>query len=142
MRRTVNNGNGTVVPPTIQATGIEWTSVTDTSIGMSFVGGNGTGRVLIVRQGSSLIAETNSPIDINDFSGANANYSLAPEVPRGASPRARIVAYGNITSATITGLTPNTRYCFRLYEVNEAGGIKAINYRVDTNTSVSRFTLL
>lgn len=142
MRRTVNNGNGTVVPPTIQATGIEWTSVTDTSIGLSFVGGNGTGRVLIAQQGALSIVEPKSPRDINDFSGANANYSLAPEVATATSPRPRILAYGNITNALITGLMPNTRYCFRLYEVNEAGGIKAINYRVDTKTSLSRYTIL
>lgn len=142
MRRTVNNGNGTVVPPTIQATGIQWTSSSDVSLGLSFIGGNGTGRVLIAQQGVSSIIELRSPRDINDFSGANTNYSLAPEVATAPSPRPRILAYGNITSATITGLTPNTRYCFRLYEVNEVGGIKAINYRVDTNTSLSRLTPL
>lgn len=142
MRRAIGNSSGIVVPPIIQASLINWTSAAYNTLGLSWMNGNGTHRLLIGLQGASTIPETKCPKNWDDFSGANANYSLAPELPNGTSPRPKILAYGNINSTTVTGLVANTRYCFRLFEVNEFGGVKMLNYRVDSNTSRSRNTPL
>ena len=142
MRRASCNSAGIIVPPTIQASGIAWMNAAYNRIDFNFTRGNGSKFLLIGLQGVPSIPVTKYPKNNDDYSGANLDYSLAPQLPNGASPRAKILYCGTNTSLSVSGLLANTRYCLQLFELNEDNGIYMLNFTSANNSSRSRYTPL
>jgi len=90
-------------------------SLTGTTATLSFSSGNGTRRVVALRQGPSV---TWQPADGMAISGVSQNYSAATD--QGDSTK--IVCDGEDTTLTVTGLTSNTTYAVAVFEYNVATG--------------------
>lgn len=100
-------------------------SVQSSSIGMNnserqdqltpvWTAGNGARRVVIARQNA---APTGTPADGSDYTAtANNNFSAAPSLGDG-----KVVFAGTGNSFTMTGLSPNSVYYFRVFEYNGTG---------------------
>ncbi len=105
----------TASAPTSQATITSFTQVTGNSVKINWTNGNGKGRLVVAKKGSSLTA---IPEDLKFYNFSNAfatntgaTYILDAET---------FVVYkaSTQTSADITNLEPNTVYSFAIYEFN------------------------
>lgn len=100
--------------PTVQASNIQFTGYTTTSLSFSWTRGNGSSCLVVVHPYSSA---TSYPIDGNVYSAStvygngtnlgNTNY---------------VVSRTAISSMTVTGLASNTRYSVLIYEYNNIFG--------------------
>jgi ELWxxDGT repeat protein len=119
--------------PTVQATNISFSSLNSTSLTVNWVNGNGGERILV---GSATTAVSVSPVDGTDYV-ASLNFTAATDVGSGN----KVLYKGNGSTASITNLSPNTTYHFRVFELNGSG--QSINYFTTTATGnpASRTTL-
>lgn len=104
--------------PTINASGIVFSNITETSMTISWTNGNGSSRIVVCRE-SELLANT-YPVDGASYS-FNTNYPQAPGL--GSN---KIVYNGSGNSFTMTGLTLNRPYAIGIMEYNGTG--TATNY--------------
>ncbi len=119
------------ISPTIAPTSVVFSSVTTTSLTLGYTAGNGTGRLVIAKAGST---PTAVPVDGTGYTG-NTNFTLSPSFFGDG-----VVIYSGVaTSIPITNLTPGTEYFFKVYEYNCTGS-SAI-YLSGTPVSASRFTV-
>ena len=89
--------------PTTQASGINFSSVTSSSLSLNWTNGSGAGRVIIMNTSNSFIAPTNG-----SNPSANTTYSGSGE---------QVVFNGTGSGPiTINGLAPGNTYHFRAYE--------------------------
>jgi hypothetical protein len=130
-----NPANATTLigEPTVQATNINFTAFTDNSLSISWTNGNGAERLVLAKQGSAVNVD---PADGSSYTG-NSNFASATDIGSGN----KVVFRGSGNSVTVTNLTANTVYHFRIYELNGSG--VSSNYLVTTATSnpASRTTL-
>jgi pectate lyase len=96
--------------PTISSS-ISFGTVTGNSITANFSGGNGSNRIVVVKQGSAVNWE---PLDGNIINGVNSDFSLAADQGDGN----KVVYDGIGSSINVTGLTGSTTYYFAVYEYN------------------------
>ncbi|MDX2129237.1 MAG: T9SS type A sorting domain-containing protein [Chloroherpetonaceae bacterium] len=99
-----------VVTPTIHASGINFTGVSGGTITINFTPGNGSNRMVVVREGNPV---TFVPVDNTVYSGINSIFSFATNQD---GDNNRIVSAGTSSSVNVTGLTGNTTYHFAVYE--------------------------
>ena len=100
--------------PTVQASIISYTNVGSTSMTVNFTTGNGSNRILLVKQGSAV---NSNPVDSTNYT-ANTVFGSGSQIGTG-----NYVVYNSTgTTVTITGLTAATTYYFALYEFNSVGG--------------------
>ena len=111
--------------PTVQAANIAFANTTSTQTDVTWTAGTGgTGRIVL--------CHANTPVDANPVDGftytANAAFGSGTQIGTGNY----VVALGNITGITPTGLTPETEYHFKVYEYSGSGG--SINYLLSDGT--------
>lgn len=100
--------------PTVQASGLSFTTTGPTTATVNFTGGNGTARLVVVRQGSDISSPS---IANNTAYTASTVFGQGSQVGTGNF----VVASGSATSVNITGLTSGTTYFVRVYEYNCSG---------------------
>ena len=133
---TINPATGnittSVIEPTVQATNIQFSSVTSSSLVLSFTKGNGAQRVIVARAGNAVNAD---PTDNTTYT-ANSTYGSGSIVGTGNY----IVYRDTGSTVTVTGLSSSTTYYFNVYEFN--GNSNAENYLTTNPATGSRTTLV
>ena len=107
--------------PTVHASSLLFTGVSDTQMTISWANGNGASRIVVVRQGS---ATSWTPSDGTAPSGVSTNFSIATDQGSGN----KICYNGTATNFTLTGLTGDTTYYVTVFEYNGSG--TGVNYYV------------
>src|SRR3989339_349619 len=116
------NSQATLKPePTTQASNINFTSVGSSSVGASWTAGNGDGRMVVVR------ADGTSEVNPSDNTDYTANTDIGSSGTTGVGNY--VVYKGTGTSVSVTGLSAETRYHFKVYEYNNSGALT--NYKID-----------
>ncbi len=105
---------GEIAEPSTQVSNLAVASVTPTSIQLTWTAGDGSKRLVLVKQGSAVNADPDDAVQYT----ADANFSGSPQ-QLGTGNYA--VYAGTGTGVTVTGLSMNTIYHFRVYEFNEVG---------------------
>lgn len=100
----------TLSAPTIQASNLNFTNVSGSSVTLNWTNGNGTRRIVLGRQGSAVNAD---PVNLTFYSG-NSIFGNGSQIGTGNYA----VYAGNGNSVTITNLQINTTYHFAVYESN------------------------
>lgn len=103
-----------LTPPSIQASGLSISNVTNTSADLSWTNGNGLGRIVVIREGSAVTATPTN----------NTTYTSSPAFGSGSDlGGGQYVVYaGSGNSVSVTGLTPGETYFFAVFEYNCAAG--------------------
>lgn len=119
-----------ITEPTVQTSGLQFTTVNDGSESITFTAGNGTRRLLLIRAGAAVSA---NPVDNSTYT-ANNIYGSGAQVGSG-----NYAVYADTgSSLTVTGLTAGVRYYISAYEYNGAGGSE--NY-LTTNPATGSFAI-
>jgi fibronectin-binding autotransporter adhesin len=113
--------SGTILPPTVQVSDIEFVTVTSTTIEIIWdsTAADGDGRIVLVRADNPVAATPSN----NTFYTADSNFSGSPDA---ISVDNFVVYDGDGNTFTLTGLDPNRRYYFSIFEYNTLGA--AITY--------------
>jgi hypothetical protein len=96
--------------PTTQTSGATFTTITTNSVNFNWVNGNGTRRLIVVREGSPATADpvNSQPYAVNSVFGSGATTGTG-----------NYTVYNSTGNSTIvTNLQPNTQYFFSFYEFN------------------------
>jgi hypothetical protein len=112
-----NPGSGsqaTLSSPTVQASNISFTSVTGNTALVSWTTGNGSNRMVVVRQGSPV---NMNPTDLVSYS-ASTNFGAGGQIGTGNY----VIAKTSLTNTTIGNLLPGTTYYFAIFEFNGSNG--------------------
>lgn len=100
---------------------VSFANITSTSVDVSWNNGNGAGRFLVVKQGSTAVDElVDGTLYSSNITGSPQNFTSGGVV-LGASK----IMYGGTGvngPVTITGLMPNTTYNFKVFEYKIATG--------------------
>jgi len=105
---------GSASAPTTAASNITTSSNHGTSITINWTNGDGTRRLVLVKQGGTVDA---TPSDNGNYS-PNAHFSSGTQVGTG-----NYAVYGGSgSSVTVTGLSLNTQYTAKVYEMNGTPG--------------------
>ncbi|MFQ3609800.1 MAG: fibronectin type III domain-containing protein, partial [Chloroherpetonaceae bacterium] len=110
--------------PTVQASGISFSSITAGSFTINWTSGNGTNRLVVMRQGSAV---SFTPVDGTNYTGINSVFSLATNQD---ADNNRIVFAGTGSSVNVTGLSGNTTYHVAIYEFNGTLSNNAANFLI------------
>ena len=120
------------VEPAVQASLITLVSKTTNSLTLNFTSGGGNSRLLVGKSGSAVDGD---PIDATSYS-PNSTFGSGSQIGTG-----NYVVGAGSSPITVSGLTPNTTYHFRVYEFNGSGGTE--NYNVNTSSgNPASFTTL
>ncbi|MGE0083604.1 MAG: tandem-95 repeat protein [Desulfococcaceae bacterium] len=103
-----------VAEPTSQASGVNFASVTGTSMTVNWTPGSGTNRIVLIKAGSAVNA---NPVDGATYT-ANAAFGSGTQIGTGNYA----VYNGTGNTVTVTGLTPGLTYFVAVYEFNGTGG--------------------
>ena len=96
--------------PSVIPTNLTFTNITTTSIKLNWTNGNGTGRIVIARQGAPV---ADAPVNGTTYN-FNTNYGTA-----GTALGSGFVVYvGSANTVTVNNLSPATTYHFAIYEYN------------------------
>ena len=101
-------------PPTTQASSMSFSSVSNTSMNVTWTAGNGTNEIVIARASANSAVTPTSGIS---YSTANLQFNDG----QSTTGTGNYVVYNGSSSSqtiTVTGLTPNTSYSFDVYEYN------------------------
>lgn len=105
-----NNGS-TVSAPTVQASNVTFENITGTSMNIRHVAGNGTFRIVVMKQGSAVDAV---PADLTKYSG-NQNFGQGAQI----TPGNYVLTGGqNGTLLNVAGLTPGLTYHVAVFGFN------------------------
>ncbi len=116
--------------PTVNSSSISITDVGALTMKLSWTSGNGSNRIVVAKAGSAI---SGSPTDANSYA-ANSVFGTGSTIATN-----EYVVYNNIgNTVTITGLTQNTTYYFKIFEYN--GTSCSINYLTSSPASVSQST--
>ncbi|HQQ83991.1 MAG TPA: hypothetical protein PK059_12375, partial [Cyclobacteriaceae bacterium] len=110
--------------PNVQTTNVITTSLMSNSLDIGWTSGNGTERLVVVRQGGAVNVD---PVDGISYSG-NTDFAAATDLGSGN----KVVYRGSYNFASIMNLTANTIYYIRVYELNGTGSLT--NYLTATAT--------
>ncbi|WP_207435336.1 endonuclease [Sabulibacter ruber] len=94
--------------PSQSVTNLASSNIATGGFTLTFTGGNGDSRLILVKEGS---APTATPQNGTSYASANLNFSSAP-----ALGDAKVVYSGNATSVNIMGLKSNTEYYVVAFE--------------------------
>ncbi|MCU0421298.1 MAG: endonuclease [Bacteroidia bacterium] len=116
--------------PTIQAANAVITNISNTSVNLRWVSGNGQRRIVLVRAVNAVSA---MPVDTVHYL-ANSNLSLAPQLTAGTF----IVYNGTGSSVTLTNMLAGTNYHYAIIEYN--GWYNSTNYRTTGFLTINQTT--
>jgi CubicO group peptidase (beta-lactamase class C family) len=122
-----------MISPTENAAGITFSGLSNTSVTVNWTNGNGSNRLLVVKADSNVNA---FPLDGTDYT-ANPAFGVGNSLGNN-----NFVLYnGTGSSVTVTGLTPNKKYFFRVVEYNNntASGNNSL-YVLGSNPSAEYIT--
>ncbi|HQQ99410.1 MAG TPA: T9SS type A sorting domain-containing protein [Ferruginibacter sp.] len=108
------SSNTTLTAPTVQASALFASNIQNTQATSNFTIGNGSGRMLIMRAGS--------PVNIEPQDLVNYSYSQTYGVIEIGSGNYVVLKTSASSSATISGLSPNTQYYVAAFEYNGSTG--------------------
>src|SRR5690606_13972006 len=97
-----------------------------TAVTLSWTSGGGVGRIVVAEAGTSV---QNDPVDGTSYA-ANSDFTLAEEIVEGGS---RVVYAGTDDAVTITGLSSDTEYTFKVFEYSECNGTSP-DYNLDDSS--------
>ncbi len=100
----------TVGAPIVGSTTFSTNSIEGSSFGVSFTRGDGTNRLVVAREGAPVIFTPADGVDYNVSSTFGAGDNLGNNT--------FAIADGNVSGASLTGLTPATTYHIALFEYN------------------------
>lgn len=105
--------------PTTHSSSLSFSNIGAYSMDLSWTGGNGANRIVVVRQG---LAVNWTPADGTAPSGDSADFSLAADQANGN----KICYDGSGSGFTLSGLLPETTYHVTIFEYNGSG--TEVNY--------------
>lgn len=120
--------------PSVQASNIVFSEVSENQLIISWTNGNGSDRIVLIQQGSPVDAD---PVDGNSYF-PSSTYGMGQQI--GDGNYTVYSASGN--TDTILGLAPNTVYHFAIYEYNGSGGTEnylTLNPAVDSQLTTEHF---
>jgi gliding motility-associated-like protein len=131
----------TAAHPSVAPKNLSVSSVNGDRLNVSFTSGNGTRRLVVVRKGGLV---NSIPSDLNNYSGGA--FGAGTQIGTGNY----VISFSTSTSATITGLEPNTQYGVAVFEVDGSAGnerylvTEYINELVKTSSTptIATFSLL
>ncbi len=103
-------------PPTIQASNVNFTSITSTSFTIKWTNGNGTNRLVIVKEADQVDAV---PVDGTTYSANNA-WTSGQEITSGNF----VVYNGSADSVNVVNLEAGTTYHVAIYEFSGPPGLQ------------------
>lgn len=130
---TAPSGNVTTLSaPTTQATSVAISQVTGNSFKINWTAGNGSRRLVLMREGNSVNA---NPTDLSSYS-ASSVFGNGSQIGSGNYA----VFFGTTNTVTVTGLLPNTTYHVAVFEANGSSSpvYLAINPSVTNATTLVR----
>jgi hypothetical protein len=113
--------------PNMDASNIQFSNPTGTSVTVSWTNGSGSGRILIGRQGSPV---ADPPVDGVNYTANSVFGTLGTELGSGY-----VLYNGSGNSVNVTGLTPGQTYHFAVVEYN----CNPADYRM-ANPPIANFT--
>jgi len=120
--------------PSVQASNIVFSEVSENQLIISWTNGNGSARIVLIQQGSPVDAD---PVDGNSYF-PSSTYLMGQEIGTGNYT----VYSGSGNCDTILGLAPNTTYHFAIYEYNGSGGTEnylTLSPAVDSQLTTEHF---
>jgi FG-GAP-like repeat/Secretion system C-terminal sorting domain/FG-GAP repeat len=100
--------------PTISASNFTFSNIQNSNMTVSFTKGNGTSRIILVKQGSAI---SSAPFDSTIYS-ANSVFGSGSQIGTG-----NYVVYSDTGNTfTLSGLSSNTTYYFAVFEYNGVSG--------------------
>lgn len=99
-----------LTPPTVQASGLMLSNVSNTSVDLNWTNGNGLGRIVLAREGGAVTALPTN----NTTYTASAAFGGGTDLGGGQY----VVYAGAANSVSVTGLTSGETYHFAVYEYN------------------------
>ena len=120
------------IEPTSVATTMTFSQVRESQMKISWSGGNGGKKLLVVKEGAPVSA---TPVDRVNYS-ASQNYAQADSI----ATAEYVVYQGSDDSVTVSGLRQNVYYHFSLFEWN--GSDSATNYLTSTSLNDTQHTYL
>lgn len=111
-----SGSQATLSAPAVQASAVNFTNIAGSSARINWTNGNGSGRIVVMRQGSAV---DNDPVDLVFYS-ANANFGSGAQIGPGNFTVHRAVNSTNFVA--VTNLVPNTTYHVAVYEFNGSAG--------------------
>jgi len=100
--------------PTLQASSVAFSSVSSTSMVVSWTVGDGVNRIVIAKKGAPVDVQ---PTDLVTYT-ASSNFGSGTQIGTGNY----VVSKSNSTSVTVSNLTPGTTYYFAVFEFNGTDG--------------------
>ena len=119
-------------PPSLQATNVNITNKSSTSISIDWVNGSGTSRIVVISEGNNVEGE---PVNFNTYS-ANSNFGSGDVLDLNDY----VVYNGTGNSVTVTGLYPSSQYSFKVFEYNGIAGLEKYLTTSDTENPNDEFT--
>lgn len=108
----LTRNNSTLSEPTAQATNLTFSNITSNTLTINWLNGNGTGRMVLLRQGQAV---QDLPVNLINYP-SSANYPVSPSL--GTS---KVVYDGTGTFVNITNIPPGT-YHVAIVEFNGTSG--------------------
>ena len=124
----LSTSQSSALPPTLKSSDAVNT-FTPASISLSWVNGNGNGRIVVAREEGAI---TSAPENLVKYI-ASSVFGDGPQL----APGEYVVYAGTGNTVTVTGLTANKNYQFGVFEYN---GIDAPVYNISNPLMVSAFT--
>ena len=117
--------------PTVYASNLVFSNITQTTNQLSWVNGNGSQRIVIASAGSPI----NSLLLSGTNYTANSQFGQGSMLPDGSY----IIFKGTSNTVTVTGLTPGINYQYAVVEMNNDGATSSyqpLPYLTGTNTTL------
>ncbi|HEV7331528.1 MAG TPA: hypothetical protein VGN63_10860 [Flavisolibacter sp.] len=125
--------SSTAKPPTAASKSITFSGVTNRTMNLSWIQGNGAMRVVLAKAGSPVDAK---PVDLTDYVQGTV-YGEGTQVGNNNF----VVYKGTGASVNLTGLQPGVTYHFAIYEANGSGAPVFQNTDVTPAYTASKATL-
>ena len=116
-----------------QASGLNFTTANNSSITLNWINGTGTSRIVIVSEGDSVEGE---PEDFSSYL-ADPNFGDGDAI----DVNDYVVYNGTGNTVTVTGLSPETQYSFKVFEYYTPFGLNLYVKNSNATNPASKFTL-
>jgi hypothetical protein len=109
-----SGSQATLSAPATQASAINFTNIGGSTFRINWTNGNGTSRIVLLKQGSAVDA---NPVNLTTYNG-NASFGTGTQIGSGNFA----VLTGNSNNVTITNVLPGTTYHTAIFEFNGSNG--------------------